>query len=573
MSGQKTASGKPLVANDMHLALTAPAVWFENHLVGGGIDATGVSLPGIPGIISGHNGYVSWAITNGFPDVQDLYIENIRREPDGRVMVEYMEGWYEADVICEDIKVKNGKTVVEEVIITRHGPVINSLSPEAAGEQPIAMRWTALDPGTMLQEILYPTLQAKSCKEFHESLRHWTLPVLNFVYADTAGNIGFTHAGKIPIRRKGEGRIPVPGWVDTYEWDGYIPFDSLPQVENPPEGFIVTANNRVVEKYSYHLGGEMMRGDRAQRITELLRCCDKLDVRYAMRMQYDRKSPQGEEIARVLGALPLEGRKRAQDLQPVVEMLKEWDAEMTPESPAAVIHQVTARTLVAILVAHKLGVSREKTGKPKKPGKPDMALHYAGMGINPVLSPVSYYMERSMEWLELVLGNPDSPWFDQGGGETREDIIYKALCESVDFLKAALGPNPRKWAWGKLHKLRFNHHLGTAALLRDFFSRGSYPVGGDGTTIWATHSSLYDLNSDFLVGPPYRMIVDLGNLRNSWSLLAPGQSGHPGSPHYDDQVKGWFEHGYHPMLYYREDIEREAEHRLLLIGRVDMEEN
>ncbi|RPI82404.1 MAG: penicillin acylase family protein, partial [Chloroflexi bacterium] len=542
VSGMRTESGKPLLANDMHLNLSIPAIWYENHIKAEDIDAVGISLPGVPGILSGHNGKVAWALTNGFPDVQDLYMENIRREDDGRVSVEYQGEWYESKVFEEVIKVRGAPTVTEHVIVTRHGPVINSLAPDVSGEQSLALRWTALEPGTMLQDVLRPTLQAKSCQEFHESLGNWAVPALNFVYADVDGNIAYTHAGKIPIRKDGDGRLPVPGWIDRYEWVGYIPFEDLPHMVNPKQGFVVTANNRVVgEKYPYNLGGEMMRGDRAQRISELLQNREWVNSEYYQKMQFDQVSPQAQVITRLVGELNLEGRHRAQELKPVVQMMGRWDGNLSVDSTEATIHQVLARELMTILISRTLGMPGDRKGKEL-----DLALHYSGKGVNPVLQPTSLYMERSMEWLEMVLQKTESHWFDQGGKETRDDILYQGLCSAYDYLNNEFGPRTSDWNWGRMHLLTFDHILGTAAPLREFFNRGPFQVGGDGTTIWATHSTVYNLNSDHIYGPPYRMIIDLGDLRNSLGLLAPGQSGHIASKHYDDQVGAWFKAGYHP---------------------------
>lgn len=560
VSGSRTESGMPLLANDMHLNLSVPAVWYENHIKAEDIDAVGVSLPGVPGIISGHNGRVAWALTNGFPDVQDLYIENIRRDEDGCIWVEYEGGWYEPQVYKEVIHVKGSTTVTEEVIVSRHGPVINVLAPNITGEQPLSLRWTALEPGTMLQDVLRPILQAKDCHEFHETLSGWNVPVLNFVYADVEGNIAYTLAGKIPVRKNGDGRLPVPGWTGKYEWTGYIPFEDLPNMINPEQGFIVTANNRVAgNNYPYNLGGEMMRGDRAQRIRELLLRRERVGSRYFQEMQFDQVSPQAQVITGLVGALELDGRPRAQDLKPVVERLSNWDGNLSISSIEATIHQVLARELITLLISRTLGTPGEGKGRGL-----DLALHYSGKGVNPILQPTSLYMERSMEWLEMVLQNTESHWFDQGGKETRDDILYQALCNAYDYLKTEFGPRMETWNWGRLHLLTFNHILGSAAPLREFFNRGPFPVGGDGTTIWATHSKVYNLNSDQIFGPPYRMIVDLGDLRGSLGLLAPGQSGHVASKHYDDQIDPWFNAGYHPMLYYREDIEHAAEAKLVI---------
>ncbi len=240
LAGSHTATGAPLLANDMHLLISIPAIWYENHLAGGDLNVTGVTFPGIPGVVAGHNEHVAWGFTNGFPDVQDLYMEHLRRTDNDRVQYEHKGEWLDARLVREEIRVKGGETVVEEVVITQHGPIINQLAPDFTGEQPLAMRWTSFEPDTMML-ALDGMNRARSCLEFREALRHWAAPVQNIVYADTAGNIGYSFPGKVPIRAKGEGRVPVPGWTGEYEWTGYIPFDKLPHMYNPPQGYVVTS--------------------------------------------------------------------------------------------------------------------------------------------------------------------------------------------------------------------------------------------------------------------------------------------------------------------------------------------
>jgi penicillin amidase len=237
----------------------------------------------------------------------------------------------------------------------------------------------------------------------------------------------------------------------------------------------------------------------------------------------------------------------------VVGLMRDWDGKLAADSPAAAVQQVFMRRFITRTLSDKLS---------------DLTLRYAGKGPTPVLAEGSLFGERSWEWLQAALDGHCADmahWFDLGHGETRDDCVRLALRETVDFLKAELGPAIGDWAWGKLHTLTYAHTLGSVQPLDRFFNRGPYPVGGDGTTVWATGASQYDLSSEGIIGPPFRFIADLGDLRNSLGLLAPGQSGQPGSPHYDDQVQAWFTGEYHPVLYARADVEREAEARLRLV--------
>lgn len=550
LCGARTESGAPLFANDMHLALSIPAIWYENHIEGGDLKATGISLPGLPGIISGHNGRVAWGYTNGFDDVQDLYMERLRNNPDGRVQYEYQGAWLDAQVIREEIRVKGGETEFEDVIVTRHGPIINSLNNypgQSQEEQPLALRWISLEPEATANTIL-ATLRARSCHEFHESLRDWVAPLQNIVHADIEGNIAYSHPGHVPIRAKGDGTIPVPGWTGEYEWTGYIPFDELPHVINPDRGYIVTANNRIVEEdYPYFLTTEDIFGaDRALRITELLEAREKISVEYVKKMQFDQLSVTAREVKAYLEQLDVAGDAR---LAAALDLIRAWDGTHSVDSSAAAVYQVFMRRMIFLCLGDKLG---------------DLTIHYAGLGPTPGLTEGSIFGARAWMWIEKTLADPHSHWFDQGDGETRDDIMRLALAETVDYLTAELGPDSTAWAWGKLHKLTYSHPLGQVKPLDRLFNRGPYPLGGDGTTIWMGLTTQHDLSNPGVIGPPFRFIADLSDLRNSWGLLAPGNSGHPGSKHYDDQAQAWFDAGYHPLLFDRPDVERHAQSRLHL---------
>jgi len=566
IAGPRTVTGAPLLANDMHLPMWIPAVWYENHLVSCGASAptdrdmdlnvAGITFPGIPGVVAGHNGHVAWGFTNGFADVEDLYLEHLRRTDEGRVQYEYRGEWLDAQVLREAIQVKGGQAEVQEVIITRHGPIINALAPDLAGEgssepiegQPLALRWTSLEPAAMI-DALFAMNRARDCLAFREALRGWVGPVQNVVYADTAGNIGYSFAGKVPIRAKGDGQVPVPGWTGEYEWIGYIPFDELPQLYNPPQGYIVTANNRVVgDDYPYFIGREFVTGDRAQRITELIESQAKIDIAFVRQMQFDQVSPTARVVAKHLGQLAVDDP----ELADVVALMRAWDGHLAADSPAAAVHEVFLGRMLRLLLADKLG---------------DLVERYGGKGPTPMLAEASLFGQRAWEWLRNLLAEPDSPWFGLGHGETRDDVMRLALRDTVAHLRERFGQRSdiKDWAWGRLHALTYAHTLGRVPELAKLFNRGPYPLGGDSTTVWATGAGIYELSTKTPVGPPFRFIADLSDLRHALGLLAPGQSGQPGSPHYDDGVDAWFDGGYHPVLYVREDVVREAREKLTLV--------
>ena len=545
ISGLRTSTGQPLLANDMHLSLTIPAIWYENHLYAEDLNLSGITFPGIPGIIAGHNSNVAWGYTNGFPDVQDLYMEHLRRTENGTVQYEVKGEWHDAQVIQETINIKGKPPVVEEVVITRHGPIINSLTPDFSGEQPLALRWTAYEPSCIV-EGLSKMGRAQNCYEFEQALRTWSVPSQNTVFADTQGNIAYRLTGCVPVRFKGDGRLPVPGWTDDYEWTGYIPFEEMPSAFNPPEGVIITANNRVVnDSYRHYLSSDYCRGSRAERIHELITEKKKISPEDIRQMHIDLVCIP----ARVMAGVICQVETDDPELQMLLERLRGWDGNLTADSPLAVFYEDFAIRLMQRLLAQPLG---------------DLAVHYMGKGITPILAEGSILGDRAREWLEQVLLQGVSPWFDLGNGETRDDVIRLVLRETFDDLKQRLGPGLDDWAWGKLHTLTLSHPLGAVKPLDRLFNRGPYPIGGDYYTVWATGATSFDLSSKALVGPPFRFIADLSNLDNCLGVLLPGQSGQPTSGHYDDQLQTWFKGGYHPMLFSKEQVEKESKSKLIL---------
>jgi len=475
-------------------------------------------------------------------------MEHLRRTDAGLVQYEYQGEWIEAEVLHEPIQVKGGETVSQEVVITRHGPVINQLAPDFCGETPLALRWTAHAPEQLIL-ALHGMNRARNCLEFKEALRFWGTPSQNTVYADTEGNIAYSLTGRVPIRAKGDGRVPVPGWTGEYEWNSFIPFEEQPHLYNPPQGYIATANNRVVDdRYPYFLGYDHISGNRARRIVELIEANRKIDIPYIQDMHFDQVSPHARVMAGFLGGLETDDP----ELKKIVERMRKWDGNLAPDSPEAAVYEVFYRRMLQQALTQKLG---------------DLAIRYTGKGPTPVLAETSLFGERAMEWLQKTLCEPDSHWFDLGQGENRDDLVHMVLRQTLDELKSKFGPSINDWEWSKLHKIRFSHTLGQVKPLDKLFNRGPYPVGGDFNTIWNTATSYHDFSVDTVVGPPFRFIADLGDLDHCLGLLAPGQSGQPGSKHYDDQIQAWFNRGYHPMFFNRQAVEKETKGILHLIPR------
>jgi penicillin amidase len=552
VNGHRTASGAPLVASDMHLPLGIPSIWYENHLCSDGYDVVGLSFVGVPGVIAGHNDRVAWSFTMGFADTQDVYLE--RLNPENPHQYEFEGSWHDAEVLREEIVVKGAESVVEEVVITRHGPLIDGLGLYESGE-PLALLWTAWEPSDMLS-MLCDFGRVQNCAEFHASLRRWTGPVQNVVYADQEGNIGYTLVGRVPVRAEGhDGRVPVPGWTGEYEWLGYIPFEHWAHEINPPNGTLITANAKIVgEEYPYDLGDCWLPGFRAARIDELLKGAQNLSVADFCEMQFDQVSILARQVAQQLSLLDLMPPYQTPKAQQALDLFIDWDGDLSADSPAAAVYQVFIRRMLYNLFDTVVG---------DLPIGSDLKDWFVGKGPHPVLAPTGLYGSNGRKLLAHLMDNPTSHLFR---ARSRDNLMRQSLREAVDFLEWKLGPQLESWRWGDLHQLTYKHPLGQVKPLDRLFNRGPYPLGGDDTTVWASNIYYHSLESDQMVGPACRFVVDLADLSRSRSLNAPGQSGQPGSRHYADRIKAWLEGDYHPMLYQRQDVLANAEATLYLVA-------
>jgi penicillin amidase len=326
----------------------------------------------------------------------------------------------------------------------------------------------------------------------------------------------------------------------------------LPELLNPSQGYIITANNRVIgSNYPYHLSFDYCTGNRAERIEELIQERGKLSINDIREMQFDQISTQARRTAKILGQL----QSTDPELKIIIDRLGSYDGNLSKASPEAAIYELFTQSLIQQLLKERLG---------------DLAIHYCGKGTTPVLAESSILGERAREWLDRILGNPESPWYNLGNGESRDEIVLAVLKKTINTLKQKLGPKPQDWQWGRLHTLTFAHTLGSVKPLNLIFNRGPFALGGDFDTIWATGSSRYDLGQQGVVGPPFRFIADLSNWENCQGLLAPGQSGQPTNPHYADQLKSWFSGKYHPMIFAQSEVKKKAK-KILIIRPINNE--
>ncbi len=546
ISGERTESGKPILADDTHLGIQMPSIWYEVGLHCEPIgpecpfNVVGFSFASSPGVIIGHNDHIAWGVTNLGPDVQDFFIEKIN--PENPNQYEFKGQWKDMEIIREEITVAGqDDPEIVNVRITRHGPIINDViggveEEWSYGWQPLAFSWTALQPGTLVKSILMIN-NASNWDEFRAALSYWDVPSQNFVYADVEGNIGYQAPGRIPIRAAGDGTMPVPGWTGAYEWIDYIPFDSLPRAYNPAEGYIVTANNAVVgTDYPYFISADWAPGYRARRIVEMIEADESITVEDVMTMHGDNVVLYAQDILPFLLQLPTTDPKQAQAL----DYLRDWDFRAERESVPAVIFESLRIHLVDRVYGDELG---------------EQLLRRLRSNLSVALS--------------RMLPEPETPWFDDVTTpevESRDEILLLALGDTVDELSETLGEDMSSWKWGDLHTATFrNQSLGNSGIgiIEAIFNRGPVAVDGTGGAVNATSYSMSDPYAVAAV-PSQRQIVDLEYFERSLTMHTTGQSGHPFHPHYDDMIDPWRNIQYHPMLWTRGQVEAAAEAHLTL---------
>lgn len=535
VSGARSSTGKPLLANDPHMFPRLPSVFYEVHLAAGGeLNVAGASAPGAPGVIIGHNRHIAWGITASMADAADLYVE--RLDPGDSRRTEFAGRWESGTLVREVISVKGqAKPWIEDVLVTRrHGPLITPTPSLADEHRPLAMRSMVLEAESAASAILAIN-RAVSWDEFRAAASRWGTPAMNLTYADAEGNIGYQMVGSVPVRERGEGLVPSPGWTGQYEWRGTIPFDELPRAFNPPDGLWANANHNVATRSPHFFSREFIDPARYRRIRQVLESKPRHSAVDFGALQADEVSLPARRIAAVLvdhvrPRRPLEAR--------ALDELRRWDGRVSADSAAASVYEVFRNELLRARHAEAVG---------------DLLASLQGVGPHPLVGATnSHYFLQTHRVLDFVENNPDDP------------AVQRAFQASVAWLSRKLGPNVAVWHWGRLHQLRLEHALSARKPLGALFNIPSFPWSGDLETVRAGGSWPGEYRA---VGPisAYRFIADCGDWDNSLSCIPGGQSGQRGSPHYADQVDAWRRVAYHPLSFTRPAIARVQRHSLRLV--------
>jgi penicillin amidase len=517
VAGSLSATGKPLLASDPHRPVVLPSLRYMVHLVGPGWNVIGSGEPALPGVAIGHNERAGWGFTIVPYDAADLFVETLDPEHPNRYR--YNEQWLEMNVERERILVKGSEPVEVELKFTRNGPVIWE---DPAAKRAVAIRWTGAEPGTAGYLGSLAIDRVENWDGFLEAMKAWKIPAENMVYADVDGNIGWIAAGLMPIREGYPGLLPMPGHNGKYDWKGFRAVGELPRRHNPKERYIATANHNILPSgYPHDLAFDWAAPYRFQRIDEVLRGGGKFTIEDFQRLQHDETSLPARQLIALLEKLPEGG---SPELAQARKMLAGWDKVLNRDSAAAALFEVWLKRLPPRFVESQL----------------------------------------PPESRELVSRNLAVPTFlrmlSEAPEDLRKQVMLESLADSFREAKTLLGADSSAWRWGNLHTITFRHPLANTAARNSVFNRGPVERGGDGLTPNATSGPNFRQAS----GASYRHILDFADWDRSVFTSTPGQSGQPGSPHYDDLLPLWSEGKYAPLPYSREAVEKHTAHKLVL---------
>ncbi|HEX8051199.1 MAG TPA: penicillin acylase family protein, partial [Solirubrobacterales bacterium] len=456
VSGARSATGSPLIAGDPHLPPSMPGIWYEVELRHGGRFVRGASMPGMPGVYMGQNSDVCWTFTNVMADTQDLFVERVEGD---RYLFE--DEWRPLQTVREEIVVKGRERPLElDVRSTHHGPIVNEALGADEGE-PLALAWQTLAEPTAFAGM-FELLDVASGPDLVAKLAGHTSPASNLIWADRHGSIGYKLTGRLPLRRGGCPDLPKPGWTGEFEWEGTVPYEELPEVVDPPSGYLVTANNRLVgDEYPHHITSDWLDGFRAKRIEQLLEATEKHDLDSFEAMQTDNLSLPGIEAAARLSRLHPRGQRE----RSAIERLRSWDGHLDRDSIAGTIYQ-------AFLLRLAREVARAAIGDR------DLCerwLDRADNGFTPhITSPWRWHSHLMALWEE---GDEELI------GRSWDGLVLEALAGALDDLSDRFGSDPGEWRWGRVHEMKFPHPLGDANPLFDRLLNRRLRAGGAQETV------------------------------------------------------------------------------------------
>jgi len=535
VNGLRSSSGKPIIANDPHLAFSAPGKWYAAVIKSPGWDAAGVTLPGVPGIVIGKNKNISWVLTNIMNDDSDFYFEKV----DSSGTKYLMDGdWKNLTLINDTINVAGGNKVPFTIKKTHRGPIISEIysfnfvyNEGQSSYPPISMRWL----GTDFSDECYAFIginKAKNWNEFKSSVQLFNVPGQNFVYGDQEGNIGYVFGGAIPIRSSNSTTFIFDGTTSSSDWKGFVNRDEIPSLFNPSTNLIASANNKTIKNFKYHITNLWEPSSRIDRILELLNSKQVHSVEDFERYQMDITSPYAKNVVKFILDAFNDITVTDKNLELSLELLSEWDYKLDKFSQAPSIYLVTFKYLLENTYLDEMGK--------------DLFNQYI------FLANVPY---RNI--LELFK-NPNSYWWDDvtsSKREYRDEVIRKSVAQALTFLEENAGDKVEDWQWGKLHKLTFKHPFsGNFSLLDEYINIGPFEIGGDGTTIFNTEYPFSESIEEYPVfrhdlfendlGPSMRYIYDFNNSDEFYLILTTGQSGNVMSDHYSDMAIPWLTGGY-----------------------------
>jgi len=550
VAGRHTASGKPLLANDPHLGLTLPALWFKMHLVGDGLEVLGATIPGFPVIILGRTRKTAWAATASTADVDDLYLEEL--DPANPDHYLYQGASEPFAMVKETIKVKNAAGGLDQETLTvrlgRRGPLLSdALGPEAAGGRALSLAWTGHELTDPVGAFL-AAARAADFESFRSGIHRLGCPALNWLYADDSGVIAYALAGLIPVRARGQGLLPAPGSERGFDWQGYLPLEELPRVKDPGSGILVAANNRIIspERLPQAISFEFAPPYRAQRILELLAPDPerKFTIEDMGRIQLDTVSIRARSLLPVFLSALEKHKSEREDLERAWRQLKDWEGEMDARSSAPTIFAEAHWQTFRLTYQDEMSAEAFALFKTSNSAR---------------------------DYFDLLLLRGEAAVFDDRTSattETKEDIIGRGFVEAIRRLSAESGPMMSEWRWGRFHRLKLSHPLGewerlSRAAGRFEFNLPAIPLSGGLDTV---NAGIYDWGESYEVkaGPSLRLLVDLGDADQTWVAYPGGQSGQPMSPYYRNLLGMWAAGERHPLLMSAGRVDQERSAKLVI---------